>query len=342
LVHLITGLGCGGAEKMVYQLCKYADRDKFDVSVVSIDDTDFFLSQLESISIDVTMLRLQKTPFSTINGILKLNKIIRKNKIQIIHAHLFHGMVIASVVKLLNPKLKIIWTEHNSKMISVWRSLIAFVTRGIRTHDIHLQTHLQTWYNAINGSTIPNGIEFPKIVENNQKFKEFTFISIGSLEKQKNHIYLIDLFSKNHNFKLLIVGNGSKEKTIQDRINKLGLSDNISLLGHRDDVYSLMQKSHCLLFPSLWEGFPLVVLESAHAKLPIIASSIISMKKLISEDEGYVVPLDQFENTIQLVIDNYADAKAKANMFYNHVNNKYSINICINNHEKLYRMVLNA
>ena len=64
--------------------------------------------------------------------------------------------------------------------------------------------------------------------------------------------------------------------------------------------------------------------------------------KLISEDEGYVVPLDQFEDTIQLVVDNYVNAEAKANRFYDHVNNDYNINTCISNHEKLYRMVLNA
>ena len=342
LLHLITGLGCGGAEKMVYQLCKYSDKTQFNISVVSIDDTDYFFSKLKKLQIKVSKLGLKKNPITFLNGILSLNKFIRKYKIQIIHAHLFHAMMMSCVMKLLNPKLKIIWTGHNSRMISLWRSLIAFLTRRIRTHDIHLQTHLQAWYNAICSSTIPNGIEFPKIIENNQKFKEFTFISVGSLEEQKNHIFLIELFSKIDNYKLLIVGSGPDEKAIQNRINELGLMDNITLLGHRDDVYRLMQKSHCFLFPSLWEGLPLVVLESAYVKLPIITSSIISMKKLISDDEGYVVPLDQFKDTIQIVVDNYADAEVKANRFYDHVKNEYSISMCMSNHEKLYQMVLNA
>ncbi len=342
LLHLITGLSCGGAEKMVYQLCKYSDKTQFNISVVSIDDTDYFLHKLKKLQIKVSKLGLNKNLRIFINGILSLNKFIRKYKIQIIHAHLFHAMVMSCVMKLLNPKLKIIWTGHNSRMISLRRSLIAFVTRRIRTHDIHLQTHLQAWYNAICSSTIPNGIEFPKIVENNQKFEEFTFISVGSLEEQKNHIFLIELFSKIDNYKLLIVGCGSEEEAMQNRINELGLTDNITLLGHRDDVYPLMQKSHCLLFPSLWEGLPLAVLESAYVKLPIITSSIISMKKLISDDEGYVVSLDQFEHTIHLMVDNYPDAEAKANRFYERVINEYSINTCMRKHEKLYQMVLNA
>ena len=343
LVHLISGLGCGGAEKMVYQLCKYADSDRFEISVISLGGkTDDYAPKIQSLQVKVNSLNIRKNPFSVFKGVISLNKYFRKNYFQVIHAHLFHGMVMACVVKMFNPHLKIIWTGHNSRMISIWRSLIVFSTRRIRAHDIHLQTHLHAWYNAMRNSTIPNGIEFPRIVENRQKFKEFTFISVGSLEKQKNHIFLIDLFFKIHNIKLLIVGSGSEEKSIQDRINKLGLSDKVSILGHRDDVYSLMQRSHCFLLPSLWEGLPLVALESGISKLPIIATSIISMKKLISEDEGYVVPLDQFEDTIQLVVDNYATAEAKANRFYNRVNNEYSINTCMRNHEKLYRRVLNA
>ena len=86
----------------------------------------------------------------------------------------------------------------------------------------------------------------------------------------------------------------------------------------------------------------MVILESGYAKLPIVASSIISLENLISKDEGYVVPLDQFEDTIQLVVDNYVNAEAKANRFYNHVNNDYNINTCISNHEKLYQMVVNV
>ena len=78
LLHLITGLGCGGAEKMVYQLCKYTDRDKFDISVISINDSDYFVPKLESIQINVNILKLQKTILSMFVGILKLNKLLRK------------------------------------------------------------------------------------------------------------------------------------------------------------------------------------------------------------------------------------------------------------------------
>ena len=344
LLHLITGLSCGGAEKMVYQLCKYSDAEKFKVSVVGIDGTDYFFSKLKILPINLSILGLNKNPFIFLNGIFLLNKFIREHKIEIIHAHLFHAMVMACIVKALNPKIEILWTSHSSRMISRFRSFIVYFTRLLRSQDIILQTHLRLWYNTSIFSVIPNGIEPPIKSKSLPKFDIFTFISVGSLNKFKNHIFLIELFSKinSFNFKLLIVGSGPEEKILKNRINELGLSKKIELLGQQDDVFTLMTQSHCLLLPSLREGLPLTVLESAYAKLPIIASSIISLQNLISKDEGYVVPLNQFEESIYLVVNNYSHAKEKSQRFYVRVKNNFNILQCTRNHEQLYRLVLNA
>jgi len=343
LLHLITGLGCGGAEKMVYQLCKYSDKTKFDISVVNIDDTDYFLSKLKKLEIKVLKLGLKKNPLSFFNGILSLNKFIRKYKIQIIHAHLFHAMAMACIMKVLNPKIIILWTSHSSRMISISRFIIAYFGRLLRTRDVILQPHLQSWYNTSIISVIPNGVELPFESKLLPKFDIFTFISVGSLSKVKNHIFLIDLFStiNSFNFKILIIGSGPEEKILQDRINEFGLSEKIELLGQRDDIFALMTQSHCFLLPSLREGLPLAILESGYAKLPIIASSIISLQNLISKDEGYVVPFNQFEEAIYSVVNNYADAEEKAKRFYERVKNDFDILTCTRDHEHLYRFLLN-
>ena len=103
-----------------------------------------------------------------------------------------------------------------------------------------------------------------------------------------------------------------------------------------------MSQSHCFLLPSFREGLPLAILESGFAKLPIIASSIRSLQDLISEDEGYIVPLDQFEEAIYLVFNNYSDAELKAKRFHERVKNDFDILTCISNHEHLYRSLLNG
>lgn len=344
LLHLITGLSCGGAEKIVYQLCKYSDKKKFNVSVVGIDDTDYFYSKLKKMKIEVLKLGLKKNPRSFIGGIILLNKFIKKHNIQIIHTHLFHGMLMGCIMKGLNPRIKILWTSHSSRMVSIFRSFLAYFSRLFRAKDIILQTHLESWYNTHNFSVIPNGVELSSKSKILPKFDTFTFISVGSLNKVKNHISLINLFSqiKSFNFKLLIVGSGPEENFLQRKINDYGLSKKIKLLGQRDDIFSLMSQSHCFLLPSFREGLPLAILESGFAKLPIIASSIKSLQDLISEDEGYIVPLDQFEEAIYLVFNNYSDAELKAKRFHERVKNDFDILTCISNHEHLYRSLLNG
>jgi len=343
LVHLITGLGCGGAEKMVYQLCKYADREGFDISVISINETDYFLPKLESLHINVNMLKLQKTPFSIFKGILKLNKLLRKNQIEVIHAHLFHGMVMACVAKVFNKKIKIVWSSHSSRMCSLLRSGITFLFKPLRSHDIILQKQFNEWYILKKNVVIPNGIEEPKLIKKLLKFPNFTFISVGSLEKHKNHLLLINLFADLNDVdaNLIIVGTGSIFSSLQTKIFELGLAQKIKLLGHRDDIFELLCKSHCLLFPSIREGFGLVLLESAFAKIPIITLRNGSVENLLSEEEGYVVESDVFKDTMLHVIDNYDEALAKMNNFYKKTIREFTIQTCIKSHESIYKVINN-
>jgi len=343
LLHLITGLGCGGAEKMVYQLCKYADRDRFELSVISIDNTDYFLPKLESLQIQVNMFRLKKTPFSIFKGILKLNELLRKNEIQVIHAHLFHGMLLACLVKIMNFKIKIIWSSHSSQICTLLRSGITYLLKPLRAHDIILQKQFNEWYILNKHVVIPNGIEEPKLIKKPSKFPNFTFISVGSLEKHKNHLLLINLFADLNGVdaNLIIVGTGSNFSSLQTKIFELKLSNKIKLLGHRDDVFHLLCKSHCLLFPSIREGFGLVLVESAFAKIPIIALRNGSVENLISEEEGYVVGNDIFKKTMLHVINNYDEALVKMNNFYKKTIREFTIQTCITSHESLYKGIKN-
>lgn len=341
LLHIITGLGCGGAEKMVYQLSKYSDRNRFDVSVISIDQTDYFLHKLESIPINVNMLRLNRRPLSIFKGIFRLHKLLKKHQIQIIHAHLFHGMVLACLVKIFNYKIKIIWSLHSSHISSLLRSIVAYLLQPFRAYDILLQRQFNSWYILNKHMVIPNGIEQPKLIKKPSKFSNFTFIAVGSLEKHKNHLFLISLFAELNDVdaNLIIVGEGSMFSSLKIKIFELDLGQKVKLLGHRDDVFKLLCKSHCLLFPSIREGFGLVLVESAIANIPIIASRNGSIENLISKKEGYVVEDNIFKDTMLHVINNYDEALAKANNFYKKTITEFTIQACLDSHESLYEVI---
>jgi len=249
----------------------------------------------------------------------------------------------ACVAKVFNKKIKIVWSSHSSRMCSLLRSGITFLFKPLRSHDIILQKQFNKWYILKKNVVIPNGIEEPKLIKKLLKFPNFTFISVGSLEKHKNHLLLINLFADLNDVdaNLIIVGTGSIFSSLQTKIFELGLAQKIKLLGHRDDIFELLCKSHCLLFPSIREGFGLVLLESAFAKIPIITLRNGSVENLLSEEEGYVVESDVFKDTMLHVIDNYDEALAKMNNFYKKTIREFTIQTCIKSHESIYKVINN-
>lgn len=103
---------------------------------------------------------------------------------------------------------------------------------------------------------------------------------IGRFNKQKNHEFLIDIFyevyKKNKKSILLLVGDGILKSQIYEKASKLNLSDNIKFLGVRSDVTDLVQAFDVFLFPSLYEGLPVTLIEAQAAGLKCIASDSIT------------------------------------------------------------------
>ena len=103
---------------------------------------------------------------------------------------------------------------------------------------------------------------------------------IGRFNIQKNHSFLIEVFSeivkKRPKSKLLLVGRGELESEIRDKVHKLNLKDKVIFAGVRSDVNKLLSCIDVYLFPSLYEGLPVVMIEVQASSLPCVASDNIS------------------------------------------------------------------
>ncbi len=103
---------------------------------------------------------------------------------------------------------------------------------------------------------------------------------VGRFTKVKNHNFLIDVFSElvkiNDNYKLALIGTGDLKDEIKFKIEKMGLTKYVFLLGVRNDIYDLMQAMDAFIMPSFYEGFPVTLVEAQSSGLTVFCSDTIS------------------------------------------------------------------
>lgn len=342
LLHLITGLAVGGAERVVLDLAKNSNKQKYKLWVLSMSKHTDMLEHFQKESIDIDVLHRSNSLKDFFKIISSVNSHVKKNKIELIHAHMTDSMVVAVMVKMLNPKLKIVFTSHNVTFGSKLRTWSVKLLKPFRDRDILFSEGQLSPIYKKNYEMIPNGIDISRYQLDLQKNELFTFITIGRLEKQKNHIKLLEsakvLKDKGLEFQVLIVGEGKdpiqKEK-VESFIATHQLENHVKLLGVRFDIPELIVKADVFVLSSAWEGLPIVLLEAGASKLPIISTPVGSIPSLINESNGYLAD-ENFTETMEEVMHNYDEAKSRAIKLYDTVVENYSIESVVKKHEKIY------
>lgn len=119
---------------------------------------------------------------------------------------------------------------------------------------------------------------------------------VGRFNNQKNHSYLIDIFKcisdKNPNSILIMIGDGELFENVKNKVKELDLSDKVIFTGAISDVHRFLQAIDIMIFPSLYEGLPNVVLEWQAIGIPCIISDTITKECVVSN-------LVSFENILK-------------------------------------------
>ena len=112
-------------------------------------------------------------------------------------------------------------------------------------------------------------------LNNNFKHKDY-YLAVGRLTKQKNFLFLIDVFKDfNDNKKniLIIIGEGEQKKEIHSYIKRNNLENSILVYNFTNEIFSIYRNSKCFVLSSLWEDPGFVLVEACYMNVPIISSN---------------------------------------------------------------------
>ena len=117
--------------------------------------------------------------------------------------------------------------------------------------------------------------------------ESFVVGHVGRLFAPKNHMYLLEIFKEFLKRKpdslLMLVGDGPMRKEIENRIEELGLKEKVIMTGVVNNVHEVLQAMDCFVFPSLYEGVPLTVIEAQAAGIPCFISDRITGETCVTD-----------------------------------------------------------
>jgi len=303
VLHIINGLGTGGAEKLIIEsLPQYTVRNEnIIVDLLLLDGTEYpFKIQIEK-NFKGKVISLGTGGVYNPLHILKLTKYLASY--DIVHVHLFPSLYFVAIAKIISrTKAKFIFTEHstNNRRVKnkIFRVLDKFIYKQydvvtaitpqvmqMLKETLRLQNKVVVVYNGINVDQIRNAESLdPKSFFLDEGAKVLIQVSRFSIEKDQQTVIRAMRILPSY-VKLLLVGDGESIMACKALVNDLGLEERVRFLGVRMDVTQLLKASDIIVQSSFWEGFGLAAVEGMAAEKPLIASAVPGLYE-ITEGAG--------------------------------------------------------
>ncbi len=313
ILHLITRLPIGGAERLLLGILRNLDPNEFESVVCCIQDRGELADEVEALGIPVIALDLMQRGGYDRAVVPSLRRIMRERHIDLIHTHLYHANLygrlaarkesIAAIASVHNTYKKRKWYRH---LINRWLVGKTFVvTAGSEDVEKDLLTVDRLPKNKV--VRLPNSIDLSRVntphskAEAKQRFgfaeKDLVIGTVGRVEEQKGHIFLLEAFTKlrqrpdGQRLKLLLVGDGRLLSQLKEVTERLGISEAVRFPGNIPELADVYRAIDLFAMPSLWEGLSLAMLEAMAAGLPMVATEVGGARDVLGDNQwGLLVP----------------------------------------------------
>src|SRR5579863_912095 len=303
VVHLVLALNIGGLEKVVYDLARFSDRQRFATQVLCLREIGALREVFEKAGIPVESLSIHGLgPVGSIRAVAR-----RLGELQpdVLHTHNAAAHIVGAPAAKLSGVPVVVQTRHGMHGMTGWKN--------------RLGNRLATWLThkmvAVSGSAaavaravdripdarleiIRNGVDLNlyRQSEGSQRVPAGKAIHAARLDHttkdQRTLLRAVRLVvDQRPEFKLDIVGDGPDRSALEALCDELKLRSHVAFLGFRGDVHELLLQADMFVLSSVTEGLPITLLEAMAAGLPVVSTDVGGISELVVRNEtGLLVP----------------------------------------------------
>lgn len=316
VVHIISGLTDGGAEAVLYRLCRYNKASQHHV--VTLMDGGKYGPLLEAEGVQVTCLNMPRGRF-TLNGGWRLWQLIRKTRPDAVQTWMYHADLLGGTISVFAGQRNVSWGIHHSSLDSSGNSrstlavarLCAWLSRILPRNIIccaqkSADVHGAFGYDVGRIHVVPNGYDLSEYKPDPKAGAELRsqlglaldtpvigFVARFNPLKDHDNLFnaLGHLKARGVAPICLLVGDGmvADNEVLVERITQLGLGDHVRLLGRRSDIPAVMNVLDLHVMSSSSEAFPNVLAEAMACGTPCVSTDVGDAAAIVGKT-GLIVP----------------------------------------------------
>lgn len=363
ILQVVGSLETGGIEKLVYDLVSKIDPQQFHLEICCVRRRKGqFLKPVLEKGIPVHFFGdYRKKPQDFFP---RYKRFIGDNGFDVVHSHMNHwsGFFIRQPCKKGVP-LRIVhyhndFTYRNKKLMNrlalgmLGRITDRYANQIVGISDVCLESvYGPSWKRHDKIQRIYNGIDLDRFSSarttrpDPEQFginpQSIVIGHVGQFRPQKNHLFIVNIAEKLcerfAGLVFFLIGDGPLLHQVQEYVVQKGLVDNFIFTGARTDVPALMQLMDFFVYPSLWEGFGLAVVEAQAAGLPVVASDRIPVEIPLGKLSRRI-SLDKMESWVEACENLIQDKNIRTQRFVSNEEQfkEFSIETWVKKIETLY------
>jgi len=328
VLHVIDSLDLGGAQSVLINLIRYADRSQFEFEVATMAGRGVYWDRVVSLGVPLRALSFARFLPLYVPAMMWL---CLTRRFDIVHTHLLGANAIAKpLAALCGVKIRINHDHCNDKAADprAWVPVADRLSNRLSTHVIAVS---QSTHDYLIGhermppdrvTTIHNGVDlevFRPRPEQRAAARQrlglpadaFIVAGVGRLSYQKNFSLFLDVAAavaaQRPSAFFVIAGTGPEEQQLRERAARLGIESRLRFLGYVGDMHDVYPAVDALLLTSRYEGLPITILEAMATETSIVSSMLDGVAEILRDGEdGALVPpsdLDGFVRRLCELID---------------------------------------